>query len=448
MKFQTFVNSAFVLAASLLLAACGGGGPSLNPNQGGPISASPENGTFYAGEPATITVSGGRKPYAITSSEPGILPVPAIVNANSFEVIPNNPGVVDTGLAAGALPVRSIVVSVRDTTGILVNITIKVAQNFVTGYGLRFVSSTCPPPAVATASVSPCAGSDTAIELSATINGSLHGNEAFRLEVVRGQFSFYTPDSSTGIISNTVTVTSDHEGKIVSVIRVPRGVPTQVAIIRVVHIGTGASQEQVFTITGASSVPLTLTAIPSTITFTGADATACGTGSADFLVFDGVPPYSAVSVTPGVQVTPASPNTQPGRFTVTIGSGLTCANAAPIVVTDSLGNRVTVSVTSKLGAAGPAPVAMVVGTNTITIACGSQGSIAIAGGSGVYQAASTLPQVTPTVAGRILTISRALGPDPPGPFPATATVTVTDGATSLPITVSFLGLVGGNRCPP
>ena len=153
MKFQTFVNFAFALTASLLLAACGGGGASGNPNQGGPISASPENGTFYAGMPSTITVSGGRKPYAITSSEPGILPVPPIVDANSFEVVPNNPGVVDTGLAADALPVRSVVVSVRDTTGIIVNITIKVAQNFLTGYRLAFVASTCPAPATAGASI-------------------------------------------------------------------------------------------------------------------------------------------------------------------------------------------------------------------------------------------------------------------------------------------------------
>ena len=451
MKFQTFSSFAFVLAASLLLAACGGGGATGNPNQGGPISASPDNGTFYAGEPATITISGGRKPYAITSSEPGILPVPPIVNANSFEVVPNNPGVVDTGLPVDALPVRSVTVSVRDSTGILVNITIKVAQNFVTGYRLAFVATTCPAPAGAgaAATITPCAGSDTAVQLAATTNGSLHGNETFRLEVVRGQFSFYTPDSSTGIISQQVTVTSDHEGKITAVIRVPAGVPSQVAIVRVVHVGTGASQEQVFTIQGASTAPLTLVAIPATFTFTGAtNASSCGTGSGDFFVFDGVPPYTAVSSNSGVQVTPSTTSTQPGRFTVSVGSSQACPTAAPVIVTDSLGNRVTVTVTAVPGAAAAPPTAVTVAPNTITLACGTSGSVSVVGGAGSYSASSSHPQVNATIAGNTLTISRNAGPDPvAASYPATGTVSVTDGNTATTVTVSFTGLVAGNRCP-
>ena len=408
-KFQSFLTSAFALAATLLVAACGGGGASVNPNQGGPISASPEHGTFYAGMPATITVSGGRKPYAITSSEPGILPVPAIVNANSFEVVPNNPGVVDVGLGPNDLPVRSVVVSVRDTTGILVNITIQVARNFVTGYRLAFVASTCPIPSTPGATLTPCAGGDTAMQLSAITNGSLHGNEAFRLEVVRGTFAFYTPNGSTGIISNTYTTTSDHEGKITAVIRVPAGVPSQVAIVRVVHIGTGASQEQVFVITGASTAPLTLVAIPATFTFTGPDANSCGTGSGDFFVFDGAPPYSAVSSNPGVQVLPASSSSQPGRFTVAVGSGQACPDAAPIIVTDSQGNRVVVTVSAVRGAAAAPPPNLAVAPAAITLACNTSGSVSVVGGSGVYSVASSHPRVNAAVAGNTITITRLNG---------------------------------------
>ncbi len=450
-KFQTFTSFAFALAASLLLAACGGGGASGNPNQGGPISAEPSNGTFYAGQPSTITLSGGRKPYAITSSDPGVLPVPAIVNANSFDVVPNNPGVVDTGLGPTDLPVKSVTVFVRDTTGILVNITIKVAQNFVTGYRLAFVATTCPAPAGAATTavtITPCAGSDTAVHLFATTNGSLHGNEAFKLEVVRGQFSFYTPDSSTGIIAQQVIVTSDHEGKITAVIRVPAGVPSQIAIIRVTHIGTQASQEQVFTIQGASTAPLTLTAIPNTFTFTGAtDASSCGTGSGDFFVFDGVPPYSAVSSNPGVQVTPATSNTQPGRFTVTVGSGQACPTAAPVIVTDSQGNRTTVTVTAVRGAAAAAPPALAVAPSTITLACGTSGSVSVVGGSNTYSVNSSTPSVTATVSGHTITISRVSDPLLPAVVPANTTVSVTDGATVASILVDYTGTVAGNRCP-
>lgn len=438
MKFQSFINFAFALAASLLLAACGGGGPAGNPNQGGPISASPENGTFYAGEPATITVSGGRRPYAITSSEPGILPVPPIVDGNSFQVVPNNPGVVDTGLPPGSLLFRSVVVSVRDSTGIIVNITIRVAQNFVTGYGLSFVASTCPAPVTAGAALQPCAGSDTAIQLAATTNGSLHGNEAFRLEVVRGQFAFYTPNSSTGIISTSYTTTSDHEGKLTAVIRVPAGVPSQVAIIRVVHIGTGASQEQVFIIQGASSGPLTLVAIPATFTFTGVDNTACGTGSGDFFVFDGAPPYTAVSSHPGVQVTPSVSNAQPGRFTIAVGSGSSCPTAAPVVVTDSLGNRVTVTVTATRGPAPPAAAPatpVTVAPSTITLACGTSGSVSAVGGTPPYSVSSSHPRVTATASGNTVTITRLAG-DGVAIFPTSASISITDGASAATVTAT------------
>jgi hypothetical protein len=437
-KFQSFISFAFALAASLLLAACGGGGAVGNPNQGGPISASPAVGTFYAGEPATITLSGGRKPYAITSSEPGILPVPAIVNANSFEVVPNNPGVVDTGLGPNDLPVRTVTVEVRDTTGIIVSITIKVAQNFVTGYRLAFVATTCPAPVggATTTAITPCAGSDTAVHLSATTNGSLHGNEAFELSVVRGQFSFYTPDSSTSIISQVVNVTSDHEGKITAVIRVPAGVPSQIGIIRVKHIGTGASQEQVFTIQGASTTPLTLTAIPSTFTFTGAtDASSCGTGVGDFYVFDGAPPYAAVSTTSGVQVTPASSSTQPGRFTVAVGSGQSCPTAAPVIVTDSLGNRVVVTVTAVRGAAAAAPPALAVAPAAIVLACGTSGSVSVVGGSNIYSASSSHPGITATVSGHTVTITRTTGDLLPG-YPVTGTISITDGASVVSVTAT------------
>ena len=431
-KLQSFVRYTLAFAASMLLAACGGGGATNNPNQGGPISASPQNGTFYAGQPSTITLSGGRKPYAITSSEPGILPVPPIVDGNSFDVVPNNPGVIDVGLQAGALPVRTVEVSVRDSTGIIVSINIKVAQNFLTGYTLAFTQTTCPAPATASTTITPCAGNDTAVQLNATFNGSLHGNETFRLDVVRGNFSFFDPLSSTNTITQSFTTQSDHEGKIVAVIRVPAGTPSQIAILRVTHVATGASTDQVFTISANTAAPLTLTAIPNTFTFTGADSTVCGTGQGDFFVFDGAPPYTAVSSNSAVQVSPATSSTQPGRFTVTVGSTQACPDAAPVIVTDSLGNRVTVTVTSKRGAAAAKPPDLKVAPDTITLSCGASGSVTVVGGSGSYSATSTGINVVPTVSGHTVSITRLS----PGAAQATETVSVTDGASVVTIAVN------------
>lgn len=438
MKFQYLAQFASAVTVSLLVAACGGGGAAVNPNESGPFLVSPAQATFYAGVPATITISGGRKPYAVSSSEPGVLPVPNIVDGHTFEVVPNNPGVVDSGLDANALQVRTVILTFRDSTGLNQSASIKVAQNFLTGYRLVFTASTCPAPAAtATAvAITPCSGGDTAVQMLATFDGARHGNEAFRLEVVRGQFAFYTPDSSTSVISNTVTVTSDHEGKITAVIRVPSGVPPQIAIIRVVHIASGSSTEQVFTISGAVSTPLVLTAIPATFTFTAADSTSCGSGSGDFFVFDGRPPYSAVSSNSAVGVTPTSTSAQPGRFTVTVGNGAACPNAAPVIVTDSQGNRVTVTVTSVRGPAATPPPPMAVAPSSITLACGTSGSVSVVGGTGSYSVTSSHPQVNATVAGRTITITR-VSPDPVGSsFPTTASISVTDGSTVQVVTAT------------
>jgi len=430
-KFQTFVSYALALAASLLLASCGGGGATGTPNVGGAVTLLPTGATFYAGVPATMTLSGGRKPYALTSSEPGVLPVPSSVDSFSFDVVPNQPGVIDSGLPANALPVRTVTLTVRDSTGGSATSTIKVAQNFLTGYNLAFVTSTCAAPAGAT-TVTPCAGGDTAVQLAAVFNGNLHGNETFRLEVVRGQFAFYTPNSSTGVISNSYTTTSDHEGKITAIIRVPTGVPPQIAIVRVVHVASGASTEHLFTIAGGNTT-LVLTAIPATITFTGADSTSCGTGQSDFFVFDGVPPYSAVSANSGIGVSPTSSSTQPGRFTVTIANGSVCADAAPVIVTDALGNRVVVTVSSVHGSTTPPPApTLAVAPNAITLACGTSGSVAVVGGTGVYNVTSSHPRVTATVSGQTVTITRAAG-DGAAVFPTTGTISITDGASIVTV---------------
>ena len=435
MKFHSLIQYALALMASLLVAACGGGGATGNPNQGGPISVSPNEGTFYAGMPSTITLSGGRKPYSITSSEPGILPVPPIVDGYSFEVIPNNPGVVDSGLLAGELPVRTVIISVRDTTGILVSASIKVAQNFLTGYTLAFVSTTC------TGGANICPGGETAIQLAATFNGSRHGLQKFRLEIVRGPMAFVDPLSSNNLVSK-ITVDSDHEGKITAVIRGLASSGASVGIIRVVDVATGATVEHVVDISGTPAS--TLTALPATFTFTGPNATTCGTGTGDFSVFGGSAPYTAIvpGNNPGLAVSPPTSTTTPGRFTISAQNTSTCLDAAPVLVTDAFGATVTVTVTTKKGAAATPPPAMVVAPNTITLNCGTSGSVSVASGSGNYSVNSDSPVVTATTFGNTVTITR-IGVDPPGgPFPTPMHVSVTDG-----ITIEVVEVTAPATCP-
>src|SRR6187402_784131 len=101
-SMRNALGSLFVVMASVMLGSCGGGGAASPGPIGGPPSIDPQVGTLYAGVEYTFTVAGGRPPYTLASSEPQLLAVPTILNGNFFTVVPNNTGVVDTGLPPGS----------------------------------------------------------------------------------------------------------------------------------------------------------------------------------------------------------------------------------------------------------------------------------------------------------------------------------------------------------
>ena len=438
MKFHSLRSSltAFVLAcgSAILLAACGGGGAGGNPNQGGPISISPsgENVTFYAGIPVTLQLSGGRKPYALTSSDNSILPVPAIVDANSVTVVPNNPGVIDTGLQPGELPVRTIQLNMRDSTGILVSTTVRVAQNFLTGYGVTISPTTCP--AASAGGFSPasqaCAGGESAILMRATFNGSLAGERQFRMDVLRGNFSLRHP--VTGQASQSITVTSDHTGTVTAIMEVPANVPTQLGVLRVYDVATGVYADAVITIAGRSQSQ-NITAVPNDITLTGPLSTTCGTGTGTFTVFDGVAPYTATTSDPNLTVTPVS-NTNPGQFTFNAFNPNWCMDNATIIITDARGGRGTVTVSTETGSVDPpAPAAFTVAPTAITLGCNQSGSVTAVGGTGSYFTNSTSPTtVVATPFGNAISITRLNS----GTGPTSVVISVSDGQTIQEVTAT------------
>ena len=436
MKFHSLRSSltALVLAGSaLLLAACGGGGAGGNPNQGGPLSINPSGGnvTLYAGIPVTFNLSGGRKPYVFTSSDNSILPLPGVIDAHSFTVVPNNPGVIDTGLADDELPIRSIQLNLRDSTGILVTTEVQVAQNFLTGYGVLISPTTCPSASAGgfDPGAQACAGGESAIRMQATFNGTLAGNRQFRMEVLRGNFSLRNP--VTGQASQSITVTSDHMGRVLAILEVPPNVPTQLAVLRVIDVATGVYTDTVFTISGFAQSQ-NITPVPNEFTFTGPLTTTCGTGTGNFVVFDGVAPYTATSAFPSLTVTPSS-STNPGVFTITATNPNVCLTDATIVVTDARGGRGTVTVTTEAGSiAPPDPATFSVAPTTITLGCGESGSVTVVGGTGSYFTNSTSPTVTAVASGTAVTITRANT----GTSPTSVIVSVSDGREIEEVTVT------------
>ena len=106
-------------SAALLLASCGGGGATgTNPgNTTGVLNLTPGSGSLYAGVPYTINIVGGRRPYQVTSSEQTLVALNFQTTSNSFDIVPNNPGVIDVGLDPDAVPSRSVIITVADSAG-------------------------------------------------------------------------------------------------------------------------------------------------------------------------------------------------------------------------------------------------------------------------------------------------------------------------------------------
>ena len=433
-----FAAALGIAVSALLLGSCGGGGAASAPIGGAP-SVAPLNGTAYAGIPYTLTLTGGRRPYTMTSSEQTLFPLPQSVDATTVAVAPGNPGVIDAGLEPGEVPRRTVNISLRDANGDnAAPATVRVLQNFLTGYGASFVSN-CPTPTGGAAAPQACAGGETIITVTPVSAGLLFGNRVLRMEVVRGDFRFLVPESPSnppGTLSNTCTTNTDHTGTAICRIVVATNAVSQLATVRIIDVATGVYVDEVFAINGVDT-STALVALPDTITFTGTLGR-CGIGAADFFVFDGTPPYTAATSNGNVSVSPTTSNENPGRFTVTAGNQAFCGTV-PIVVTDSVGRRTTVTVTTATGGTAPA---LAVSPATITLGCGATGSASVVGGSGSYSVTSTHPRVTATVSGNTVSITRlggdaaAVPPAPPPPHPTTATINVTDGNTIQAITVT------------
>jgi hypothetical protein len=335
--------------------------------------------------------------------------------------------VVDVGLPPGSLPVRTVLVSVRDSTGILVTATIKVAQNYLTGYGMSFGATTC-------ASNPPCRGGETAIIFDTTTNGSLHGDKTYKIEKVRGPFQFVDPINTNNLV-DAVTITSDHEGKIVAIIRATGGQVSEISVLRVTEVVSGVNTERVFVISNTSATA-TLTLLPAAINLTGPDATHCGTGATDVLVLDGQTPYTVFNADPGILVEPVDATHNPGRFRVTVVDSANCKANVQILFRDATGAQAALSVTTTKGAAATPPPALAIAPTTMTLTCGGNGTITVVGGSGSYSSSSNHPKVTAVTLGNSVTVTRAAIDGPGGPFPTTALVTITDGATFATATIT------------
>jgi hypothetical protein len=443
---STWIGSALAIFAAALLSSCGGGGAS-NGQTGGTVSLLPAAATWYGGVPNTLTIVGGIPEYALSSSEPSLLPVPSKTSGHSVQLLPANPGVIDAGLPPGSLPIRTVTITVRDANGGTGTAAIQVGQNFlVGGYNISFGTSIGNTAGCTNTTSSVCNGSDTVLHFTAVSNGNLYGAREFRYDVLSGNFIFVNP--ATGASGASVGATSDHSGAVDILVRASAGTGTQVGVFRVTDVATGASLVVPFTIVGPSNTA-TLTVEPAAIHFTGRDTLTCGFGTSNVLVFDGTPPYSALSTDPNIVVTAIDRNTNPGSFTVTVNQvgGTNCPTGS-VVITDVGGSHISVPVTSVVGTAAPPPLPLSVAPSQLTLGCGQTATVSVIGGSqssgsggstSSFSASGSDPLVQPgTVAGNTVPITRALhGGTATGNV--VSTIIITDGSTTASVAVTNPG---------
>jgi hypothetical protein len=423
-RLKSKLSVAFLAAAALILASCGGGGATATPGGTGLLQLLPGSATIYAGVPYTANIVGGRKPYLVTSNEPTLIELNFTTDSNTFTFVARNPGVVDVGLEPDEVPRRSVIIEVRDSNGISISNTYNVLQNFFTGYGESYTAACAASGAGETPQA--CSGSDTLITLIPVSNGTLYGNRELQFDKVRGDYQFLVENpATTPQLVDQLRVRTDHLGRAFVRVRVSAGAPTQFATYKITDVATGASTNAVFVIVQQPVVDA-ISVFPTTLSFSGSLAGRCGAGSADIFVFGGTPPYN-VTGSSGVAVSPSTISASGGRTAVTLLLTSTPCSPGSVVVSDSRGSVATVTVENNEGS-GTLPPLSLAPTTIASLACGTTTTITVVGGVGQISAASQHPRITATASSGTISITRLNG-DGATIYPTSGTVTVTDGAT-------------------
>jgi len=438
-RLQSKLSVAFIAAAALVLSSCGGGGATSSPNNTGALQLTPGTASIYAGVPYTLNISGGLPPYLVTSSEPTLVELNFTTSDHAFTFVARNPGVVDVGLDPNEVPRRTVNIQVRDSAGTSISNAYNVLQNFFTGYGESY-SSTCASSTGTGPAPQACSGADSIVTLIPVSNGSLYGNRAFQFDKVRGDYQFVVEDpAAVPQLVNRLTVRTDQNGRAFARLRVTNNAPTQLATYTVTDIATGVTMNAVFLIVQLPSVD-TITVLPSdSFSFTGSLATRCGAGSADLFVSGGSPPYS-VSGTTGLSLSATTLANSGDRLS--FAQPLTappCQNSS-IVIRDSRGASATVTIEVAAGS-GTVPAITPVPATIASLLCGQTSQVTVVGGLGGYSVTSSHPQITATVVGNTVSITRQTG-DGVNVYPAAGSVTVTDGTSAAVINITSTPTTG------
>ena len=371
-------------AMGALLGSCGGGGVAGTTATGGALQVQPASADVFPDVSTVFSVSGGKSPYDVSTSNNVVIPPPTI-SGTTFTVIAR-PVVADT----------VVTLTIRDSAGLTTTTALNVKATTLSN-----VVTITPIAPTGTGCGGLCSGGDAQVTVTAALNGVKLVNRPIRFDVFQGDFRFVTPGTNVQVTS--IIINTDENGIAVARLQAIVTAPTQVAILTTTDTSTGLVRRTNFVIVQQTSGTGILSSLPSgTTTFTGGkpgvgQPAQCPFGGiVDYYIYGGTPPYVIVSPLPQfLTVTPAIVNTNGGSFRVTQNG----CGTSQLIVTDAQNRFIETSqVIGALGPAGDAPPPPVANTFTasptvVSLACGASAAISLSGTAGTYTAAVTTPGV-------------------------------------------------------
>lgn len=400
----------------------------------------PGTATAFSGLPTTFTITGGTGAYIASSSNQAVIHVSGSVNGGTLTVVPE-PVLADT----------TVTITVRDTgttTPATSTVTVKpgTINNDITITPSSTQGTICPTGTV-------CSGGDAVVSATLSQGGIPLPARGVRFEVISGDFLFITsaPGATTETLATSITVITDERGKATARIRAGANASNQTAILQVTDLGTGAFQRTGFVIAQATGTSPGFFATPTAATFQGARTDQCasstdangGSINATFYIFGGVPPYTANSTSSAFSLDTNFVSQSGGGFRVFPNGQCVDTPGAPIVIRDTSGRTVTVTVANIRGTEAIPP--LTVAPDAVSLSsCSSRATIRASGGTGTYNAsAGSGALLIERIDASTFIIRRQ-----PSSAASTSPVNVgiSDGVSSVNVTVNLTGN-GAGTCP-
>ena len=414
------LSLAALLGFAALLSGCGGGGavpPSVVVAPADPLVVFPASLTVYSGTPAVVTIVSGAGPFQAFSSDSVVLPVTQNVSGAAITLVANAIEAGTPSPTGGVAADRIVSLTIRDALGRNFAVTATVKASPLLG-SIQIIPAASTKCASQTPSGTPtsdnasfCSGETATARITVKSSGAVPlPNRQIRYDVVQGAYNFVLDQAGT-VLAKAATIVTDQNGQAIVTIKSDAPVPTQVALIRATDLVSGNRVDGSFTIVQATDGTPTLSVNPDELKFTATFKGQCGSGSGDFKIYGGTPPYtvfnpltnfftlSVAGVAGQSVVVPVSGGTFRASTT---GFGCGFINFS---ITDAAGRVLNKpKFTSEEGATEvpkPAePSTLVVTPPTVTVACnaGVTVNFAISGGAAPYIVATNRPNTGGTLA--------------------------------------------------